>query len=63
VATTKPETCPKCGGRWGRHCGVLVCDDCGQHYGKDRVRCYCGWAADGGDGRQQLKQGKTLTKA
>ena len=40
-----------------------VVDTCGAHatyQGKDRepgpllARCYCGWAADGGDGRQQL---------
>ena len=36
------------------YCGVKVCAYCEYHEGI--VRCYCGWAADGGDGRQQLRE-------
>lgn len=35
-----------------RNCGVQVCLECDHH--KGLARCYCGWAADGGDGRHQL---------
>ena len=44
-------------------CGAWICS-CGAHaayQGKDRepgpllARCYCGWAADGGDGVAQLR--------
>lgn len=35
-----------------RSCGVWVCDNCDYHSGL--VRCYCGWALDGGDGYEQL---------
>ena len=48
---------------FNRHCGANVCTelriteegayDCDDHEGF--VRCYCGWAADGGDGRDQLR--------
>jgi len=46
--------CPECGGKMerSRECGVPVCTGCGHHLGL--ARCYCGWAADGGDGRDQL---------
>lgn len=47
--------CPQCGGGpvlWKRYCGARVCQTCGSHIGL--VRCYCGWAENGGDGRQQL---------
>ena len=45
-----------------RYCGVLVCDDCKHHQGRPNskgysqtyARCYCGWAADGGNGKAQL---------
>lgn len=37
---------------FSRQCGVLVCDNCGNH--KGLVLCYCGWALGGGDGYQQL---------
>lgn len=34
------------------NCGVDVCWNCSDH--KDLARCYCGWAASGGNGRQEL---------
>ena len=41
------------------YCGVEVCNECGDH--KGLARCYCGWAADGGNGRQQLiEMGETI---
>jgi len=51
-------TCEHCG-RMARHhyqrgCGVWVCIECKGHEGL--VRCFCGWAADGGDGRAQLRE-------
>ena len=56
-------------GDWVRSdsCGAWICNTrglCGAHFmyqGKDRepgpmmARCYCGWAADGGDGVAQLR--------
>lgn len=33
------------------YCGAKVCA-CGDH--KGLARCFCGWARDGGNGRQQL---------
>ena len=40
-------------------CGCNICDECGDHRGC--VRCFCGWAADGGDGRRQLiNMGETI---
>ena len=61
----KPTDLPKpcddsgCQGRQGegeawfsRYCGAWVCAYCDRHVGL--ARCYCGWALDGGDGRQQL---------
>ena len=36
-----------------RGCGAQVCYDCGDH--KDLARCYCGWAASGGNGSQELE--------
>jgi hypothetical protein len=55
----------KCTHSWERvdSCGAYVCSHCTQHASVNRetqeviqtfVRCYCGWAQDGGDGRQQL---------
>jgi hypothetical protein len=36
-----------------------VCSKCGNHVGL--ARCFCGWAADGGDGRRQLEEmGETI---
>jgi len=55
------EPCPHCGGsvEFSRHCGADVCVQCGWHVGL--CRCFCGWAADGGDGRAQLVElGETL---
>jgi hypothetical protein len=57
------KTCPRCGEDMSvsRTCGVYVCenDDCQYHAGL--VRCFCGWADDGGDGREQLEQmGETI---
>lgn len=34
------------------HCGAYVCYGCDDH--KGLARCYCGWAASGGDGCQEL---------
>lgn len=34
-------------------CGAQICPYCQHHQGL--VRCFCGWAADGGDGRKQLE--------
>ena len=55
------EKC-KCGGEFhfNDYCGTHVCTKCRQH--KDFItRCYCGWSADGGDGRRQLEEmGETI---
>jgi hypothetical protein len=45
---------------WLRGCGAEVCwvvaedgsDECRDH--KGLARCYCGWSASGGNGRQEL---------
>lgn len=53
----KEERCRKCKkGNYQRNnsCGAKVCDECGDHKGLER--CYCGWAADGGNGRSQLEE-------
>lgn len=49
------KPCPSCGkeARFTRYCGAWVCDDCGAHVGL--ARCYCGWAASGGNGRRELE--------
>lgn len=40
-------------------CGAKVCVVCSDHEGLDR--CFCGWARDGGDGKQQLvEMGETI---
>lgn len=39
--------------QFARGCGVQVCYDCGDHSGL--TRCYCGWAASGGNGYQELE--------
>jgi hypothetical protein len=52
----KDEKC-RCGGTYqaSRHCGVRVCDDCGDH--KGLARCYCGWSKTSpGEGRQELEE-------
>ena len=42
-----------------RQCGAYVCINCGKHVGL--VRCFCGWALNGGDGRKQLEDmGETI---
>ena len=43
-----------CGGTYwlATGCGADVCDKCGEH--KGFVRCFCGWAASGEDGYQEL---------
>lgn len=50
-----------CGGVYvfNDYCGAYVCTDCGDH--KGLCRCYCGWAASGGDGRAELVEtGETI---
>lgn len=58
----KPETNCRCGQgdwQWMNGCGAWVCTACERHYGL--VRCFCGWADDGGDGRAQLEElGETI---
>lgn len=53
----KPTEKCSCGGEYEleRYCGAWVCAECGAHRGL--ARCFCGWAADGGDGRVQLVEG------
>jgi len=48
-STTRPHTHAY---ESGGDCGVRVCLDCGDHEGL--VRCFCGWAASGADGYQEL---------
>ena len=44
---------------WVHPCGAHVCTKCAHH--KGLVRCYCGWAEDGGDGRTELQEmGETI---
>ena len=38
---------------FSRHCGANICYWCDDHQGL--ARCYCGWATDGGNGRDQLR--------
>ena len=66
--TNEVHDLPHQHGDWvvSESCGAWICVKgglCGAHFtyqGKDKepgpmlARCYCGWAADGGDGRQQL---------
>ena len=57
----KSKQCDRCGktAYFSRFCGAYVCSSCDAHVGL--VRCYCGWAADGGDGRRQLiEEGETI---
>lgn len=37
---------------FSRFCGAKVCDNCGEHLGL--ARCFCGWAASGGNGYVEL---------
>ena len=60
---TKPCEVKGCGGTASmdryRACGAYVCDTCGAHVGL--ARCFCGWSASGGDGRQELiDMGETI---
>lgn len=58
--SNQPQTC-ECGGEYeiSRYCGCKVCPDCDNH--KGLARCYCGWAASGGDGRIELEEmGETI---
>ncbi len=52
----------KCGGefQFRDYCGTRVCTKCRKH-GDLITRCYCGWAASGGDGRRELEEmGETI---
>ena len=49
-----PECCKHEDTVLSRRCGVDVCYNCGDH--KGRARCYCGWAASGGNGWQELAE-------
>lgn len=54
-------SCSECGKEavFSPSCGAHVCEVCGRHQGL--VRCYCGWAVSGGDGRQELEEmGETI---
>ena len=56
----KTKTC-HCGGTmtFNKYCGAMVCQNCENH---DRLaRCFCGWSAYGGNGRQELiDMGETI---
>ena len=59
----KPKPCdtPTCDGEayFRDYCGAYVCNECEGHVGL--ARCYCGWAASGGDGRSELvDMGETI---
>lgn len=50
-----------CGGekRWSKSCYTMVCENCEDHDGL--ARCFCGWAKDGDNERQQLEEmGETI---
>ena len=44
----------KCEYQFSSSCGAHICDTCGYH--KGLARCYCGWAASGGNGWQELEE-------
>tara|TARA_R100000501_G_C2523565_1_gene49698 strand:+ start:295 stop:483 length:189 start_codon:yes stop_codon:yes gene_type:complete len=44
----------ECEYEWDRGCGADVCYECNDH--KDLARCFCGWSASGGNGRQELEE-------
>lgn len=48
------KDCPECDGTadYSESCGAYVCGECGHHV--KLVRCFCGWSASGGNGRQEL---------
>jgi len=52
-------TCKKHRYAINRYCGAYICYECWDHRGL--ARCFCGWAQDGGDGRDQLiEMGETI---
>jgi hypothetical protein len=56
---TKCENCDQEAVVLSRFCGADVCVRCEYHQGM--ARCFCGWAADGGDGYAQLQEmGETI---
>ncbi len=58
---SREKPCDRCSGGayFSTHCGAYVCGNCGAHVGL--ARCYCGWAAGGGNGRQELiEMGETI---
>ena len=65
IANNQIEQCPSQEHAWNRidSCGAYGCAHCNQHASVNPdtqeviqrfVRCICGWAEDGGNGRQQL---------
>jgi hypothetical protein len=56
------KLCDKCGSddiELSRSCGAWVCNKCDHHNGL--ARCFCGWAASGGDGYKELVElGETI---
>ena len=57
----REKKCDACQGTMtmSTHCGCFVCESCDNHDGL--ARCFCGWAADGGNGRRQLEElGETI---
>jgi len=49
ITRTDVHTCVY---EWDRGCAAYVCYECDDH--KGLARCYCGWAASGGNGRREL---------
>lgn len=59
MSDAKCESCKSPNVEQCDDCATRVCRDCGKHQGL--ARCWCGWAADGGNGRQQLiEMGETI---
>ena len=67
IAHNQIEQCPPHEHAWNRidSCGASVCAYCNQHASVNPdtqeviqtfARCICGWAQDGGNGRQQLRE-------
>jgi hypothetical protein len=54
INRTKPCDAPRCDGmaHYSRPCAAYICDVCSAHVGL--ARCFCGWAASGGNGRTEL---------
>jgi len=53
--------CEVCGSEvtYSKYCAAYLCDSCSNHNGL--ARCYCGWSANGGDGRKELEEmGETI---